>query len=135
MNILEPEGTIDIDLIQKSFTPGDAVKGTVKLVLKKPVKARRFLILLVGEEWVDVSCGSGKTRRYKKEEINIHSEEIQLSGEGLFDFMEKNFEFKIPENAPPTINGEEAGLRWLVHAKLDVPMGRDKNAREELFVY
>ena len=81
--------------------PGEMVKGTVKLVLKKPVNARRFMVSLIGEEWVDVSCGSGKTRRAKKEEINIHSEVIQLSGEELIDFMEKDFEFKIPENAPP----------------------------------
>jgi len=46
--------------------------------------------------------------------------------------VEKNFEFKIPGNAPPTIKGEEAGLRWFVHAKLDVPMGRDKNEREDI---
>ena len=134
MNILEPEGILDIDLIQNSFMPGEMVKGTVKLVLKKPVNARRFMVSLIGEEWVDVSCGSGKTRQAKKEETNIHSEVIQLSGEGLIDFVEKNFEFKIPENAPPTIKGEEAGLRWLVHAKLDVPMGRDKNERVEVFV-
>ena len=135
MNILELEGTLDIDLIKNSFLPGEMVKGTLKLILKKPVNARRFLVSLMGEEWVDVSCGSGKTRRAKKEEINIHSEVIQLSGEGLLDFVEKDFEFKIPENAPPTIKGEEAGLRWLVHAKLDVPMGRDKNERVEVFVY
>jgi len=135
MNIFEPEGTLDIDLIKNSFVPGEMVKGTVKLVLKKPVNARRFLVSLIGEEWVDVSCGSGKTRQHKKEEINIHSEIIQLSGETLIDFMEKDFEFKIPENAPPTIEGDEAGLRWLVHAKLDVPMGRDKNERVEVFVY
>ena len=135
MNIFEPEGTLDIDLIQNSFMPGEIVKGNVKLFLKKPVNARRFMVSFIGEEWVDVSCGSGKTRRAKKEEINIHSEVIQLSGEGLLDFVEKDFEFKIPEDAPPTIKGEEAGLRWLVHAKLDVPMGRDKNERVEVFVY
>lgn len=135
MNIFEPEGTLDIDLIKNSFMPGEMVKGTVKLVLKKPVNARGFMVSLIGEEWVDVSCGSGKTRQAKKEEINIHSDAIQLSGEALIDFMEKNFEFKIPENAPPTIKGNEAGLRWRVHAKLDVPMGRDKNERVELFVY
>lgn len=115
--------------------PGEMVKGTVKLVLKKPVNARRFLVSLIGEEWVDVSCGGGKTRQARKEEINIHSEVIQLSDEGLLDFMEKNFEFKIPEDAPPTIKGDGAGLRWLVHAKLDVLMGRDKNGRVEVFVY
>ncbi len=135
MNIFEAGGTLAINLSKNSFMPGETVKGRVKLVLDKPVKARRFLISLRGEEWVDVSCGSGKSRRAKKEEINIHSDEIELSGEKVYDFMEKDFEFKIPENAPPTIEGEGAGLQWFVHAKLDIPMGRDKNAMEELLVY
>lgn len=135
MNILEPGGTLAINLSKNSFIPGETVKGRLKLVLDKPVKARRFLISLKAEEWVDVSCGSGKSRRAKKEEINIHSDEIELSGEKVYDFMEKDFEFKIPENAPPTIEGDGAGLQWFVHAKLDIPMGRDKNAIEELLVY
>ncbi len=135
MNIIEPGGTLDIGLIKNSFIPGETVKGRVKLVLDKPVKARRFLISLTGEEWVDVSCGSGKSRRAKKEEINIHNDEIELSGEKVYDFVEKDFEFKIPENAPPTIEGDGAGLRWFAHAKLDIQMGRDKNAREKLLVY
>jgi hypothetical protein len=135
LNILELGGTLDIGSIKNSFMPGETVKGTVKLILGEPVKARRFLISLIGEEWVDVSCGSGKSRRAKKEEIKIHSDEIELSGGGLYDFVEKDFGFKIPENAPPTIEGDGAGLRWFVHAKLDIPMGRDKNAGVELFVY
>ena len=135
MNILEPKGTLDIDLSKKDYIPGETVKGTIKLVLEKPVKARRFLVSLVGEEWVDVSCGGGKTRRVKKEEVKIHNNEIELSGEGVYDFVQKNFQFKIPEDAPPTIKGDEAGLRWLVHAKLDIPMGRDMNEWVELFVY
>jgi hypothetical protein len=135
VNIFEPGGTLDIGFMKISFMPGETVKGRVKLVLDKPVKARRLLISLRGEEWVDVSCGSGKSRRAKKEEIKIHSDEIELSGERVYDFVEKDFEFKIPENAPPTIEGEGAGLQWFVHAKLDIPMGRDKNARVDLFVY
>ena len=135
MNILEPGGTLGISLLKNSFMPGETVKGRVKLVLEKPVKARRFLISLRGEEWVDVRCGSGKSQRAKKEEIKIHNEEIDLSGERVYDYVEKDFQFKIPENAPPTIEGAGAGLRWLVHAKLDIPMGRDKNAIEELLVY
>lgn len=90
---------------------------------------------MVGEEWINVSCEGGKSRRVKKEEVNIHNYVIELSGEGAYDFVQKNFQFKIPEDAPPTIKGDEAGLRWLVHAKLDVPMGRNKNERVELFVY
>ena len=115
--------------------PGETLKGRVKLILDKPVKARRFLVSLIGEEWVDISCGSGKYSREKKEEIKIHGDEIELSGESVYEFVEKDFEFKIPENAPPTIDGDGAGLRWFLHAKLDIPMGRDKNARVELFVY
>jgi len=74
------------------------------------------------EEWVDVSCGSGKTRRARKEEINIHSEVIQLSGEALFDFMKKILNSKSLK-MHPNYKRDEAGLRWLVYAKLDVPWG------------
>ncbi len=140
--MFEPKGTLKIDLIKKPFTPGETIKGTVKLLLDTPVKARRFLVSFTGEEWVNISCGSGKSRRYKKEEIKIHAEEIELSGEGIYSFVEKNFQFSIPGDSPPTIwmeqdpvKGEEgAGLRWILHAKLDIPWGGDKNAREELFI-
>ncbi len=138
--MFEPKGTLEIELVKKSYTPGETIKGTVKLLLDNPVKARRFLILFTGEEWVNISCGSGKSRRYKKEEIKIHAEEIELSGEGMYSFVEKNFQFSIPKDAPPTIcmqqepsaDEEGAGLRWFLHAKLDVPWGKDKNAREEV---
>jgi hypothetical protein len=101
--IFEPEGTLTVNLIKKSYIPGEVVKGTVKLFLDQPVKARRLLISLTGEEWVNVSCGGGKNRRYKKEETKIHTEEIEFSGEDLYTIVEKNFQFKIPENAPPSI--------------------------------
>ncbi len=111
---------------------------------------------------MEVSCGGGKSRRSKKEEVKIHAEETELSGEGMYDFVEKRFQFKIPEDAPPTIrmgqnssarasNSNEwkvdyplsgisssydggAGLRWVVHVKLDIPWGRDKDAIEEIFI-
>ena len=111
---------------------------------------------------MEVSCGGGKSRRSKKEEVNIHAEDIELSGEGMYDFAEKDFQFRIPENAPPTIlmapnssvktsKSNEwivvyslfgkcssydggAGFRWIVKAKLDIPLGIDKNTREEIFV-
>ncbi len=158
----EPKGTLSISLEKKAYMPGEVIKGKVRLSLDAPIKARRFLISLIGEEWVEISCGGGRSRRSKKEEIKIHVEEIELSGEGMYDIVEKCFQCKIPENAPPTIwmaqnystrasNSDVwkvdyplfgisssydggAGLRWLVHAKLDIPWGRDKNAREEIFV-
>lgn len=164
--LLEPKGTLSIDLTQKSYNPGEMIKGTVRLTLDKPIKARRFSISFIGEEWIDISCGAGKSRRSKKEEIEIHNEEMELSGEGMYDFARRNFQFRIPEDAPPTIwmepqdpilktdnskkwridtslfsssisygiPGGGAGFRWVVKAKLDVPWGRDKNAREEIFV-
>ncbi|HEY9245532.1 MAG TPA: hypothetical protein VIO11_01670 [Candidatus Methanoperedens sp.] len=60
--LFEPKGTLSIDLTKKSYMPGEAVKGKVKLSIDNPVKARRFLISLIGEEWVEVSCGSGRNR-------------------------------------------------------------------------
>jgi hypothetical protein len=160
--LFEPKGTLSIGLEKISYIPGDVVKGRVRLSLDNPVKARRFSVSFIGEEWVEVSCGTSKSRRSKKEEVNIHAEDIELSGEGMYDFAEKDFQFRIPENAPPTIwmapnssvktskSGEwivdyplfgvcssydgGAGFRWIVKAKLDIPWGLDKNAREEILV-
>ncbi len=165
--VFEPEGTLIIDFIRNSYLPGEAVKGRIRLNLDKPIKARRLLISLIGEEWIDVSCGSGKNRTSKSEEVEIHREDIELSGEGMYSAVEKTFEFRIPEDAPPTIwmhpsdpsagtmkqkgwgfkyslsvfslsigpGSRGAGFRWIVHAKMDIPWGIDKNTREEIFVY
>ncbi len=40
--MFEPKGTLTIALTKKSYNPEETIKGTVKLLLDNPVKARCF---------------------------------------------------------------------------------------------
>ncbi len=144
--IFRPDGSLDLKIAEKSFKPGDIVAGRVKLSLAKPVKARRLVVSLIGEEWVYINCGSGKNRTQYENEIRLHEESIELSGEVTYREVEKDFKFKLPVNAPPAIlltpesigsridHMEGTGLRWIVEVKLDIPMGMDLNAEQEIFI-
>lgn len=144
--ILKPDGTLEIVLGKNSFKPGDAVSGRVKLTLKNPVMARRLMVSLKGEEWVYVTCGGGKSRTIHKKELKIHYEETELSGDVTYRSAEKDFKFILPSNAPPTIlltpesidsrvkQWEGTGLRWIVQVKLDIPLGLDLDAEQEISV-
>ena len=144
--IFRPDGTLDLQIAKSSFKPGDAVDGRVKLSLAKPVKARRLVVSLIGEEWVYITCGGGKNRTIYEKKIRLHDESIELSGDVTYRAVEKDFKFKLPENAPPTIllmpetfgsrieHMEGTGLRWMVEVKLDIPLGKDMNAEKEIFV-
>lgn len=144
--IFRPDGKLDIDIAEKSFKPGDVVAGRVKLSLAKPVKARRLVVSLIGEEWVYITCSGGKNRTIFEKKIRLHEESIELSGDVTYRAVEKDFQFRLPENAPPTIlltpetigsrieHMEGTGLRWIVEVKLDIPLGMDFNAEQEIFV-
>jgi len=144
--IFRPDGTLDLQIAKSSFKPGDAVDGRVKLSLAKPVKARRLVVSLIGEEWVYITCGGGKNRTIYEKKIRLHDESIELSGDVTYRAVEKDFKFKLPENAPPAIllmpetfgsrieHMEGTGLRWMVEVKLDIPLGKDMNAEKEIFV-
>lgn len=75
----------------------------VKLSLSKPVKARRLVVSLIGEEWVYITCGGGKNRTIYEKNIRLHDESIELSGEVTYRAVEKDFQFRLPANAPQEI--------------------------------
>jgi hypothetical protein len=101
--IFRPDGTLDLHIAERSFKPGDIIEGRVKLSLAKPVKARRLVVSLRGEEWVYITCGGGKNRTIYDNKIRLQDEFIELSGDVTYRAAEKDFKFKLPENAPPTI--------------------------------
>jgi hypothetical protein len=78
----------------------------------------------------------------KNESIALFRKEIILRKESDFGPSRYPFEFVLPPDAPPTAQtitndsqeGYGAGIKWVIHAKLDVPMGRDANAYKKIFV-
>ena len=157
-------GSLAISLREEkaAYSPGERLAGTVELSTTS-VHARSLTISLRCYEFVKVSCGSGSykmgggsfkigsvrgsyrigsgSRASKEEWLVIYSTELVLGGEGDYSVMKRDFEFTIPRDAPPTIarfpgdlQESGAGVKWELHAKLDVPWGVDLNARKTIFV-
>lgn len=141
--ILPPFGSkIELIINQQEFKPGDTVSGKIVLHCSEPIKARGFSIEFRGEAWVNVSCGSGRSKRGKNETVVFHREAISFGGEKEYSKEERQFNFSIPNDAPPTmlqnLDAEQqygAGLRWIIETKLDIPLSTDISTRKIIFVY
>lgn len=105
---------IQIEIQKREFLPGEKVSGKVHLYAENPVKARQFSISLVAKEWVNISCGSGKSKRGKVEERIIHSQQIILGGESEYIKVDREFSFEIPKDAPPTISRDPPNIEGSV---------------------
>jgi sporulation-control protein spo0M len=133
---------IKIELFKEAFLPGDRVKGTVKLVIDKPVKARVIKLNVIGMEKTNITVGSGDSRRTYhdhnfmiKQDIILQSpmydEDMELQP-GNYEFR---FEFSIPIYALPSYAGRHARISYILNAKVDVPLWFDINDFREFYVF
>ena len=148
---------IMLHLEKYDYKPGETIKGTVKLQLKKKsVHARKLKVGLIGrkieqQSGIRVGLASGShTTGYQKttQYSTVYDFQIPLSGEqeylnGLF-----SFEIKIPDsilsnvtskgnvavamNALKTLDGVVSRVDWMVVAGLDLPMKLDVSASQKI---
>lgn len=125
------EGKIEIILDRVNYSLGDTVKGTVKLELKSPKKAKELRVKLWGER-----SRAGKSKSNK--EI-IHEFTLRLDGEKEYSSGEYQFEIALPKLPEPKLEGkvgeilgvaQTLGLvasppRWYIQASLNLPMSID----------
>ena len=131
-------GGIELKLEKYEFAPGEAIKGHVSLKLKKPIKARKVKIALLGlQETHQLRSGPGPRR----ESNYIFNFEKPLDGEKEYLQGEYDFELKIPANVlegpygssalatvaktAQFLGGALTNIIWFVEASLDIPMGLD----------
>jgi hypothetical protein len=136
---------ITLQLEKYDYAPGDTIKGTVTLNLKKPTNARKLEVAFIGEK-IERQTGMGVGPTAKDRRKNHHSYiyhfEMPLSGEGDYQKGEYPFEIKIPPDvrqaeqklegkvgtavsALKAISGVYSRVDWYVKAQLDVPMKLD----------
>ena len=140
-------------LEQFNFFPGETIKGSVSLNLKKPTKARKLEVALVGEqrERYRDRDGHNKTRTHK-----VYSFEIPLGQEQEYQSGDFSFEIKIPDDilmsgrgqhtrpdgalgAVTDVLGSLGGNRydpveWHVRSQLDIPMGLDVKKTQKIVI-
>ncbi len=123
------------------YFPGGTIKGHVKLSTLRGVSARSIKISLSCSEWVCPGKVDGEPG--KNDESPVWAKEKKLGGRHVYHSGEWNFEFLLPKDALPTINPEPsrahptegAGMKWYLHAKMDVPASIDLHAYKQIFVY
>ena len=141
------------------FKAGDKVTGKVQLNLKKPTRARKLEVGLIGkriDKQSSIALGpmimsGGKEHSSQSQHSTIYDFKIPLDGEKEYNTGEYPFEIKIPENINqnnPTLEGnigKAAGafkmisglssrIDWHIKAELDVPMKLDINKTQKIVI-
>lgn len=156
MGLFGPEKIL-LHIEKFDYKPGETIKGTVKLQLKKPLNARKLEVGLIGRKIeqqsgirIGMSPGSHKTGYQKSTQYStVYDFQIPLCGEqeyleGLFPF-----EIKIPDNilqenatsqgnvatavnVLKTLSGVSSRVEWMVVARLDVPLKLDVSKSQKI---
>jgi len=151
---------ITLMLEKYDYKPGERIKGTITLNLKKPTKARKLEVEFIGrriDKQTNVAVGPmvmGGGRRGASSHtqyVTVYSFKMPLDGEKEYQKGEYPFEIKIPDNIlqnNPTLEGKlgqaatavrmlagvSSHIDWIVKAELDVPMGLDVKKDQKIIL-
>lgn len=117
---------ISLQLDRPAYRPGDAVRGTLHILVRSELRPRGVHIHAFGEEVTTLGLGSLMTQRSNPFDLSFnlwsptaHDDKLPPSE---YDFP---FEFTLPAALPPTFNGEFTRILYVVAGKIDRPLHTD----------
>ena len=118
------------------YSPGEYVKGNVILRTDKEIKVRNVRLNIAGRESTSITVSHGKHSHTYREYYTIFEINDLLFGEGVLPPGEhrSDFSFRIPENAPPSYNGFNTKVTYLIKAQADVPLWFDVKTQRTFLV-
>ncbi len=128
-----------IETNKESYKPGNTVKVTLKLDLKKPVKAKWLKVIVEGteieikttKETVQIKGSRGKPGKKvetsESEEIisALQYDEKTLGEDEIFESGEYKTSFKLPDDLQRTAKAGGAKVEYRIKAKLNIPLSFD----------
>jgi len=157
MGLFGPD-KITLTLEKYNYTPGETIKGKIKLNLKKPIEARKLEVAFIGNKIDKQSSASvvgmaagGNRHSSSSHHTKVFDFKMPVDGEKEYHNQEYPFEIKIPDNIlqnTPTLAGKSqaaaAALRivagtstridWIVKAQLDVPKKLDIKQSQKIIL-
>jgi len=155
MGLFGPE-KITVTLDKYSYKPGDVIKGSVTLNLKKPVHARKIDVALLGKVRTTTRDSRG---RAQTQDVTVYEFTIPLDGENDYLNETYSFEIKIQSDILQMHSStqllqqklqEKLGtlgmvlgsmatmgqspVRWMVHTQLDIPMKIDVKKTQDIAI-
>jgi len=151
---------ITLTLEKYDYKPGDKIKGTIKLNLKKPTHAIKLEVAFIGRKVTKQSSmavgpmvgsrGRGK-HGSSTQYVNVFDFKMPLSGEQDYQNEEVPFEIKIPGDILSTnpslegklgqgaqavrlLTGVSSRIDWIVKAQLDIPMAFDVKKSQKIIL-
>jgi hypothetical protein len=156
MGLFGPDKIV-LSLEKYNYTPGETIKGTIKLNLKKPVQARKLEVAFIGRRRDKqssasvVGMASGSKHRSQTSYTTIFDFKMPVAGEKEYQNEEYPFEMKIPSDVlqnNPTLEGKlgqaatavrilagtSSRIDWFVKAQLDVPKKFDIKQSQKIIL-
>lgn len=131
-------GSIDLHLASDIFQPGEEVEFTFTVNATGQVKGKQVAVCLHAREEVRLSVTDEEGHTSTEQETTeTYKDTLQLSGPLEMKAEEStSFEgrMRVPSNAQPTYEGQNANHRWYITAFADIPMGKDIAEEQEIFV-
>ena len=139
-----------ITLEKYDYAPGEKIKGTISLNLKKPRTARKLEIRLIGRRVskqtnaavVPMMMGNSRGHKSSTQYQTVYNFEMPLDGENEYHNQQYSFELPIPDDlvdsggnlnekfagatqAMKMLTGHSSRIDWIVKGQLDIPKGLD----------
>ena len=154
MGLFGPD-KITLTVDQNMYKPGDVIKGVISLNLKKPVRARKIEVALLGKVRSTHRDSQGHVHT---EDVTVYEFTVPLDGEN--DYCNETYHYEIKIQADilqmnsssqqlqqklqeklgtfGAILGQmsmrQGPVRWMVHAQLDIPMKLDVKKTQDIVI-
>ncbi|MFH1391097.1 MAG: sporulation protein [Candidatus Diapherotrites archaeon] len=135
-------GKIDLKLEKTVFNPGETIQGEVKLKVNKQIKAKGVKVVLNATRQTSSYSNGRRTSNTQtlynfEQEMDVERDYNPSEGEKIYKFQLQvpTGIGKKPEignealgqivNVASMLSGSSSQIKWVLTAKLDIPMGFD----------
>src|SRR5437870_6024288 len=128
---------IVVELPRTAYYTGEVIEGTVVVEASRDGSSGGLYVEFTGTEETVITRQQGKQSHTYRSSANIVQWRLPLRGEGTlpagtFRFP---FRFQIPLHGLPSYAGRHANVKYVLTARLDVPLWLDTTWSTEIFVF
>lgn len=126
-----------MELPRTSYYTGDVIEGTVVIETSREVDCRGLYVDFTGKEDTAITRSAGKSSVTYRSSATVVQWRLPLRPEGpvppgTFRFP---FRFQTPLQGLPSYAGRHANVKYILTARLDVPLWLDTIWDSEIFVF
>src|SRR3989454_1867644 len=116
---------------------GEVIEGTVVIETTREVSSRGLYVDFTGTEETVITRSAGKTTVTYRSKATVVQWRLPLRGEesvppGTYRYP---FQFQIPPHGLPSYAGRHASVKYILSARLDVPLWLDTVWTTEIYVF